>query len=169
MTLPTTKTLDVWKLATEGEQIQSLSLLAGLPAREADDVRVDKPAYYIALRGVTSYGLREAVKSILQGGLGHAFFPSPAELRLECDRHMKSFERQRTREKMLADHARENREFDRIRSERSPESVARVKALYERFCADRELGKPEPDRVMLDPELVAQVPDAPTNFRRLGR
>jgi hypothetical protein len=47
-----------------------------------------KATYMIALDGVTRYSLEKATKLILQGSLGHAFMPSPPELRQQCDRIM---------------------------------------------------------------------------------
>lgn len=68
--------------------MQSLSLLAKLPRRAATDPEMVEAVYLVALDGVTRYALEKATRKILQGALGHAFMPSPPELRIECDRIM---------------------------------------------------------------------------------
>jgi hypothetical protein len=45
-------------------------------------------AYEVALEGVSRWALAQATREILQGSLGHAFLPSPPELRREVDRVM---------------------------------------------------------------------------------
>lgn len=49
---------------------------------------MDRAAYSVALENVTRYGISQAVRAIIQGSLDHVFFPSPPELRKECDRAM---------------------------------------------------------------------------------
>ena len=165
MTLPAHQT-DVWSPASQQDKIKALVLLAGMPAREAGDTQVDKAAYYLALENVTRYGLAEAVKAILQGQLGHAFFPSPPELRMQCDRAMEHHKQMRERI------ARQ----ERIASERLPDipprtadEIARHKERMARFyeASGYEDGqKIAQERVTLDPALVAQIADAPTTWRR---
>jgi hypothetical protein len=137
-----------------------------MPAREAGDTQVDKAAYYLALENVTRFGLAEAVKAILQGQLGHAFFPSPPELRIQCDRAMEYHKQMRERI------ARQ----ERIASERLPDipprtadEIARQKERMARFykASGYEDGqKIAQERVTLDPALVAQIADAPTTWKR---
>jgi hypothetical protein len=137
-----------------------------MPAREAGDTQVDKAAYYLALENVTRFGLAEAVKAILQGQLGHAFFPSPPELRIQCDRAMEYHKQMRERI------ARQ----ERIASERLPDipprtadEIARHKERMARFyeASGYEDGqKIAQERVTLDPALVAQIADAPTTWKR---
>jgi hypothetical protein len=137
-----------------------------MPAREAGDTQVDKAAYYLALENVTRYGLAEAVKAILQGQLGHAFFPSPPELRMQCNRAMEYHKQMRERI------ARQ----ERIVSEREPDipprtadEIARQKERMARFyeASGYEDGrKIAQERVTLDPALVAQIADAPTTWKR---
>jgi hypothetical protein len=59
---------------------------------------VAEASYFLALEGVTKYGLSTAVKAILQNALGHAFFPSPPELRGQCDNAMQPHKEARERE-----------------------------------------------------------------------
>jgi hypothetical protein len=137
-----------------------------MPAREAGDTQVDKAAYYLALENVTRYGLAEAVKAILQGQLGHAFFPSPPELRKLYDKAMEYHKQMRERI------ARQ----ERIASERLPDipprtadEIARQKERMARFyeASGYEDGrKIAQERVTLDPALVAQIADAPTTWKR---
>lgn len=157
--LPTT-TQDITTKATETQILQALVSLAGLPSRQADDADLDRKMYQVALNGVSRYALNEAVKAVVRGGLGHTFFPSPVELRQQCEKAMEPHYREAERVRIREAQARENREFDRTMSARSPEAVARVKSVYEKFCEgyrkEAEVFVPT-----LDPELVAQVPDNP--------
>ena len=91
-----TKSQDVWKPATEADKISALAALGSLPSRQTSGA-LDKAAYYLALDGVTRFGLSEAVKAILRGRLGHAFFPSPPELRMQCDKAMEHHVQMRER------------------------------------------------------------------------
>jgi len=71
----------------------------------------DISSYLIALDGVSAWCLRASVKSILQGGLGHGWYPSPPEFRLHCDKLMRPIwdmldrerREKRVREEMAAD------------------------------------------------------------------
>jgi hypothetical protein len=148
--------------------LQALASLAGLPSRQADDAELDRKMYHVALEGVSRYALNEAVKAIIRGALGHTFFPSPVEMRLQCEKaiepHIRQAERIRIRERQET----ENAQFERVLASRSPEAVARQQAIYRQFCEEHAAAKPksELDAVVLDPELVAQVPDAKDAFKR---
>jgi hypothetical protein len=141
--------------------------LAGLPSRLADDVKADKAAMYMALNGVSFHALARATEAILQGALGHTFFPSPVEFRQQCDAVMSRQGMEQRRSENLQRQAQERRRIDEIHAQRTPESLARVDATYKAFCADYKAKKPEPG-VYLDPELVAQIPDAPKSFKRIA-
>ena len=165
MTLPAQQT-DVWSLASQQDQIKALVLLASLPARETGDAQVDKAAYYIALDGVTRFGLAEAVKAVLQGRLGHAFFPSAAELRIQCDKAMEhhvSMRRQIERQEQI----RRERPAERppLTEAEKERHAARMKA----FNAGYETEKVAQPRIYLDPELVAKIPDAKTTWVNAGK
>lgn len=120
--------------------------------------------YFVALEGVSRYALGEAVKTIIRGGLGHTFFPSPVELRQQCDKaiasHLEAARRIRQREQQ----ARENASIAAAYAARTPESIARAKAIYDRFCEQYEASKPghQPFETTLDPDLVARIPNADT-------
>jgi hypothetical protein len=128
---------------------------------------LDNAAFMMALEGVTRHGLSEAVKFILRGALGHAFLPSPPELRIQCDKAMEWHIRERER---IA--RQEHIRRDRLAPipEPSPEAKARVSAVYAEFCKSYEKAAAE-DTLKLDPELVAQVPDNPKSpaRQRMGR
>jgi hypothetical protein len=151
-------------------------LLAGLPARETGDSHIDKAAYYIALEGVTRYGLAEAVKFILRGALGHTFFPSPPELRIQCDKAMEWHDRERERIRR-----REQMERERIpeRGEPTQQAKARVAAAYQQFLASYDGSKQSAEeaeraeiraRYGMTPEVLDAMRDqpVPSNFKRLG-
>ena len=124
---------------------------------------MDRAAYYVALDGVTRYALAEAVKAILRGSLGHAFLPSPPELRIACDKAMEhhAWERQHIARREQVE--RERREH--AVHEPSPESKARVAAAYARFC--ERYGKTKAEETLrLDPDLVSQVADNPKSIAR---
>lgn len=140
-------------------------MLAGLPSRAPDDEGAHKAAYFLALEGVTRYGLQEAVRVILKGGLGHTFFPTPVELRLKCDSAMAWHQREHQRIQQRQTQTEENRQFVQTVSQRTPEGIARQQQAYRTFCAGYA-EKKAAERIVLDPELVALVPDAPSTFKR---
>lgn len=161
---------DIWKPATETEKIQALVTLSGLPSRATTAGELDNAAFMTALEGVTRHGLSEAVKAILKGALGHAFLPSPPELRIQCDKAMEWHRREREN---IRRRERENAEFNRQHGGpwRPPtaEEKERAARVYADFCKSYE---PEPeDAPKLDPELVALVPDNPKSIAkvRLGK
>lgn len=128
-----------------------------MPSRATSSAEFDQQVYFIALDGTTQYGLFEAVKFILRGALGHAFFPSPPEFRLECDKRMDPHIRQRDRA-IRQDQISRERIPDR--AEPTAAEKARVSAVYADFCRGYEKAAVE-DTLKLDPELVALVPDNP--------
>lgn len=115
--------------------------------------------YFIALEGTTRHGLSEAVKFILRGALGHTFFPSPPELRMQCDKAMEWHHKE-------ADRIRRQSDFQNFRKEEAAwkpateDEKARSARLYAEFCKGYEKAKAT-DTFKLDPELVAQIPDNP--------
>lgn len=134
--------------------------------------------YYLALDGVTRYGLAEAVKAVAQNKLGHPFFPEPPELRGLCDKAMEWPERQRERQMREERIARERRE-NSVTVQRTPEATARVKALHAQFHAGYEQDKTSAGeteraeiraRYGITDEAVASIADLPipSNFKKLG-
>ena len=117
---------------------------------------MDEATFFVALDGTYRHGLVEAVKFILRGALGHAFFPSPPELRMQHDKCMAHHGDMRAliqrREQIAAERP--------APVERTPAQVARVKAIYADFCKGYEKATVE-DTFRLDPALVAQIPDNP--------
>lgn len=101
--LPTTQP-NVSRLASDTDKLTVLTrLLAAYPNRAPSDFRLIKPAYLQALEGISQWALFEAERRINQNALGHAFMPSPAELRGEIDRVMEPF---RERERRAAEEER---------------------------------------------------------------
>jgi len=149
-----------------------------LPARESANQQIEKAAYYIALEGVTRFGLAEAVRSILKGSLGHAFFPSPPELRMQCDKAMEWPQRERERQLREERYVRERRENNTI-TQRSPEAIARQQAAYRKFCEGYQSERNEAEeaeraeiraRYGITDESLASIPDqpVPSNFKKLA-
>jgi hypothetical protein len=142
-----------------------------LPSRATFSAEFDQQVYFIALDGTTQHGLFEAVTFILRGALGHAFFPSPPELRQQHDKCMEPHERERERihrrERLRRESAEQGSGDWRPPSQ---DEKARVAALYAKFCAGYDKASAE-DTLKLDPELVAQVPDNPKSpvHQRMGR
>ncbi len=135
-----------------------------MPSRVVGDEAIDTGSYYVALEGVTRFSLVEAVRSILRGALGHTFFPSPVEMRQQCDKAMEPHIAARRREAVLERQRRENEAIERARKSITPEGRARAAKAYADYVAKYEASKrnePEGFISSLDPELVAQVPDAP--------
>jgi len=120
--------------------------------------------YLVALDGVTRYALSEGVKAIMRGALGHTFFPSPPELRQQCDAAQRPHLEHARRIRLTEEQERERREEAAIRAGQTQAARARVSAAYERFCA----GYQQPTEFVptLDPGLVAQLPDAPSTFSK---
>lgn len=125
-----------------------------------------RASYYVALEGVTRFGLAEAVKAILRNALGHTFFPSPPELRGQCDKAMRPHEEHRERQARRKKLAEEHAAYQTVQN-RSPAEIARAKRLYADFCASYEK-QADPFIPTLDPELVAQVKDNPKARERMG-
>lgn len=149
-------------------------MLGPLPARKALSEEIEDATYAIVMEGMTSHGLEAAVRSALRGEHGSTFFPSPPELRVLYDKAMEHHVSMRNRI------AREERiASERIppRVEPTPEAKARVAALYADFNASYERvkhGAPEAERVEvrarygMTPELLSQIADAPTTWRKAG-
>ncbi|MGN6534280.1 MAG: hypothetical protein ACTHKQ_00945 [Mesorhizobium sp.] len=158
--------------------IKALISLGALPARESVNQQIEKASYYIALEGVTRYGLSEAVRAILKGALSHAFFPSPPELRMQCDKAMEWHERYREKQLREERYLRERRE-NNVVTTRTPEAIAHQQETYRRFLAgyeDRQKAADEAERAeirarygMTD-EVVASIADQPipSNFKKLA-
>lgn len=161
-----TKSPDTKTTVSEAQILQALASLAGLPSRQADEEGIDRAMYFVALEGVTRYALSEAVKAVMRNKLGHTFFPSPVELRRLCDEAQRPHSDYQRRVRITEEQQLERDEFNRIQASKTPEALARSRALWEqaraRLAPDKE---PEP-RLTLDPELVAKVPDAPSTFKR---
>jgi hypothetical protein len=162
--------------------IQALASLAGLPSRQADDAALDQQMYLVALESVTRYALSEAVKSIIRGGLGHTFFPSPVELRLACDRAQQPVRDMQRRITMTEENRRDREEFDRINAGKTAESRARVAEVtrqMHRTIAGDKLEQEEVDREAeraavrakygMTAETLASISDqpVPSNFERI--
>jgi len=142
-------------------------LLAGLPSRQTSSAETDEASYYMALDGVTQHGLFEAVKAALQHKLGHTFFPSPAELRMLCDKTMEHHVRMRDRIWIR----------ERIARETSPDvppktaaERARVQEIMREFHASSEREKNDKfeaeraeirARYGMTPEVLASMKDQP--------
>lgn len=159
--------------------IQALASLAALPSRQADDASLDQHMYLMALYGVTRYSLSEAVKSIIRGGLGHTFFPTPVELKMECDRAQRPVLDMQRRITVTEENRRDRDEFNRINAQKTPEAKARVAALMGQLNASFETSRREDEeaaraeiraRYGIEGEALAKVPDqpAPSNFRRIA-
>lgn len=124
---------------------------------------IDTASYYVALEGVTRFSLVEAAKAILRGALGHTFFPSPVEMRQQCDKVMEPHVAARRRNENMEQQRRENMEMARARQSITPEGRARVAQIYASFTAQHEASKQRETVTgpLLDPELVARIPDRP--------
>lgn len=148
-----------------------------LPSRQTNEVELHEAGYFVALEGVTKHGLSEACRAILKGRLGHAFYPSPPELRLQCDEAMKSHRWHRERERKEMQYINERRENNAL-TQRSPEAIARQQRAYQAFMAGYEADKAKADeaeheviraRYGITVESIAHLPDLemPSNFKKL--
>lgn len=137
--------------SSQTDVLQALGLLGSLPARSSE---FSNEAYCIALDGVSRRYLFDAAKQILRGKLGHAFFPSPPEFRLVCDRIAQA-------DAIAARKAREEAEFAGFMAERkelakarTPEAKARIANMHRDFIAQH------------DEARKAQRTISPEQFRR---
>lgn len=169
--------IDFWAPASQEDKIKALVSLGGLPAREASNPQIDKASYYLALKDVTRYSLVQAVEAIHQGKLGHGFFPTPPELRIQCDKAMESPRWHRSQQLREDRYARERRENNAL-TQRSPEAIARQQKAYQAFMAGYEADKAKADeaeheviraRYGITAESIAHLPDLemPSNFKKL--
>lgn len=176
--LPTTQQ-DVWKRADQDDWRRALALLKRLPSQATSSAEFDQQVYFIALDGTTQYGLFEAVKSILQGGLGHTFYPSPPELRIQCDKAMEHHVAMRDRiarqEQIRRERLPELPPLDEAAKERQRQRMAAFHAKIDDGKAAECAAAAEAERAdirarygMTD-EVVAGVKDNPLAKSRLGR
>ncbi|PND26788.1 hypothetical protein CN933_13660 [Sinorhizobium sp. M4_45] len=103
-----------------------------------------------ALEGVSQWALFEAERRVNQNALGHAFMPSPAELRGEIDRVVEPF---RERERRAAEEARRyaSKEgppvnHDEASRARIVEGFQKLRATYPGLARTRPSPKP-PQRI----------------------
>lgn len=171
---------DAWTPATEHDKAAALVSLASLPSRATSSAKLDKAGYYVALEGVTRYGLGEAVKNILRGSLNHAFLPSPPELRIQCDKAMEWHEAQAEK---IRRRERENAEFQRqqlgVPIPRTEEGRQRQQRAYAAFCASHDDGErrqmEEQERADirarygLTDEAIAAIKDRPNPADRVKK
>lgn len=116
-----------------------LSRLKSLPSRTSDTAEIDLLSFEDALEGVSATVLLEAVRQVNQAVLGHAFHPSPPELRMLCDKIQRQISEDRARNAEGERQRREN-EQRRLQHEKTktPEARARVAAMLARFNQDHE-------------------------------
>lgn len=110
----------------------ALSLLGSLPSRQSD-AEIDAKGYDIALHGVTAYALRTATEAILRGALDHVFFPSPVDLKRECDKAQAPINRMREDSERQRQRSEARKVEAEIERQRTPEARAKVQQLTEQF------------------------------------
>ncbi len=151
--------------------MKALALLGALPSRQSLAADVEDASYLIALDGVTRFGLAEAVKFILRGALGHAFFPSPPELRIQCDKAMewpeREAERVRRREQIAREHIPARQELSDGEKARHEALMAKFNAGYATKAEDLERAEIRARYGMTD-EVLAVMKDqpVPSNFKQ---
>lgn len=140
--------------------MQALTSLGGLPQRRTDSAGIDREMYVVALRGVTTYALGQAVIAASRGEHGSEYFPNTVQLFDLCQAAQRPIDEARRRERLEREQMRDREQSRAIRAGRTPEALARVSAKYAEFCKSYE--KQEDVFVSkLDPILLAQIPDAP--------
>lgn len=175
MNLPTNQ-IDVWAPASDQDKLKALASLNSLPSRQTNEVELHEAGFFVALEGVTKHGLSEACRAILKGRLGHAFYPSPPELRMQCDKAMEGHRWHRERERREMRYINERRESN-AHTQRSPEAVAKQQAVYQAFVARQEDEKARAEeaehaairaRYGITEDSIAHLPDLPipSNFEK---
>ena len=124
-------------------------MFSNLPSAPSTSPERDEATFAIALDGVTRHGLFEAVRAILQGALGHAFFPNPPELRMQCD---KAMEHHKSMRELIARRERVKRERPLPVPPLTAEQQARREEVMRRFHASVAADKEAGDAAMLAAE-----------------
>lgn len=109
---------------------------------------------------------------MLQDKLGHGYFPTPQELRRLCNQAIQPILDAERRAAIRERQERDNREFNRIRAERTPEAIQRQQAAYQSFL--RSTGRdPESREADFQSAMRAKygaaldaVPDRPAESRK---
>lgn len=152
-------------------------MLGSLPSRKALSGEVEDAAYAIVMEGMTAYGLESAVKAALRGEHGSEFFPHPPQLKALYDKAMEWHERERQRIARQERMERERREHE-PRAEPTPQARARVAAAMAKFNAgieEQKRANEEAERAEvrarygMSPESLASIPDASSDWRKLGK
>ncbi len=166
---------DTASKSSRSEITQALSLLRSLPRRATDtgQGKLNLEAYFIALEGVTRWGLSEAIKAILKGALGHGFMPSPPELRRQYEVAMKPVYDQWQRANREAREMAERQAERKTEIVRTPEARAKIAATYAAFCAShpskQSVSEPDAFRIEADDPRLASIPDAKTGWRKAAQ
>ncbi|AZO54897.1 hypothetical protein EJ077_16670 [Mesorhizobium sp. M8A.F.Ca.ET.057.01.1.1] len=131
---------EVVRTATDRDLLVSLAALDPLPRRASTNPELEFAAFKTALEGrqvglmVVAYvDLMAAVRAIVQGCLGHAYHPSPAELRMRCNakRDERLEEIAKAARRRAAD---EEQASYRSTSTKTAEARERAAATYAAFC-----------------------------------
>ncbi|TGU93475.1 hypothetical protein EN794_028925 [Mesorhizobium sp. M00.F.Ca.ET.151.01.1.1] len=131
---------EVVRTATDRDLLVSLAALNPLPRRASTNPELEFATFKTALEGrqvgqiVVAYvDLMAAVRAIVQGGLGHAYHPSPAELRMCCNaqRDERCEESAKAARRHAADEEQAGYRSTEAKSEQARERVAKA---YEAFC-----------------------------------
>lgn len=157
---------DKQRVVTRQDIAGALVSLSPLVKRVALDPEIEFAGYLAGLRSVRYLDLVAAVQAILEGALGHGFFPTPPELRIECNR---AFDRRH------ADDVREARRREMAEQiatrndlpKRTPEGRERVAKLMREFNMRWEIERTkEPPldevRARLGDEALRRLPNQPT-------
>jgi hypothetical protein len=159
--------------------------MARLPSKLSVDPLEDLKNYMAAVDGVSVFALETATTKILQGALSHDFFPSPVDLRRQCDKVEQPIVESRNRrmesERLAAEAIAEKQRFAMVNT---PESRFRVKEMADEFlrkCAERKaqeaLENPRidpfvpgyiPSHIRPDDLRLAKAQDAGSDWRKAG-
>lgn len=141
---------------------------------EGSDLDVTLAGYLMALEGCPAWAIANAARRFLQGkvsGQSMVFCPRPPELRVAVDRELapvhREIEGEARRMRLHAEAAR----YPDIPPQ-TDEARARVAAAYTAYCRGHTAMLARAgggvDAPVLDPDLVAMTPDAPTTWERMG-
>lgn len=127
-------------------------MFSGLPSAPSTSPERDEATFAIALDGVTRHGLFEAARAILQGALGHGYFPTPPALRMQCDKAMEHHVRMRER---IALRERAERERPPAKAPLSVEEKRRQQERMRAFHASLDGGKEHESAAAIEAERAA--------------
>lgn len=126
---------------------------------------------------MSRYALGQATDAILRGALGHTFYPSPPEIRMQCDAAMQPHIEEAARIRRLEQQLAERQRHSAFHDDKTPAAKARVSKAYQAYLASFGEAKTSEDekeraairaRYGMTPEVLASIQDNPKAREKMG-